>query len=42
MYNDDYVPFEAETLLNNILKSSPYRTENATLLHYKDQFINAV
>jgi hypothetical protein len=28
--------------LNNILEFSPYRKENTTLHHYKDQLVNAV
>jgi hypothetical protein len=35
-------PFEGEARLNNIYESSPYRKENTTLHHYKDQLVNAV
>jgi hypothetical protein len=34
--------FEAEAHVNNICEFSPYRKENTTLHHYKDQLINAV
>jgi hypothetical protein len=33
---------EAEARLNNIKEFSPYRKENTTLHHYKDQLVNAV
>jgi hypothetical protein len=35
-------PFKAEARLNNIYEFSPYRKENTTLHHYKDQLVNAV
>jgi hypothetical protein len=31
-----------EVNLNNLNKISPYRNENTTRLHYKDQLVNAV
>jgi hypothetical protein len=31
-----------EACLNNILEFSPYRKENTTLHHYKDQLVDAV
>jgi hypothetical protein len=34
--------FEAEARQNNIYEFSPYRKENTTLHHYKDQLVNAV
>jgi hypothetical protein len=34
--------FEAEARLNNTYEFSPYRKENTTLHHYKDQLVNAV
>jgi hypothetical protein len=37
-----HYPFEAEARLNNIYEFSPYRKENTTLHHYKDQLVNAV
>jgi hypothetical protein len=37
-----FLKFEAEADLNNIQKLSPYRKENTTLHHYKDQLVNAV
>jgi hypothetical protein len=34
--------YETEARLNNIYDFSPYRKENTTLHHYKDQLVNAV
>jgi hypothetical protein len=34
--------FEAEARLNIFYQFSPYRKENTTLHHYKDQLVNAV
>jgi hypothetical protein len=34
--------FEAEAYVNVVQKFSPYRKENTTLHHYKDQLVNAV
>jgi hypothetical protein len=33
---------KSEAHLNNISEFSPYRKENTTLHHYKDQLVNAV
>jgi hypothetical protein len=35
-------PLKPEAHPNNIWEFSPYRKENTTLHHYKDQLINAV
>jgi hypothetical protein len=34
--------FKPEVHLNNIEEFSPYIIENTTILHYKDQLVNAV
>jgi hypothetical protein len=47
--NDDVIPteqyrspFEAATRRNDTYTFSPYRKENTTLHHYKDQLVDAV
>jgi hypothetical protein len=35
-------PLKREARLNSIQEFSPYRKENTTLHHYKDQLVNAV
>jgi hypothetical protein len=40
-YRAEVNPLKAETHLDNTYKFSPYRKENTTLHHFKDQLVDA-
>jgi hypothetical protein len=42
VHNFEFCYSKAESRLNNIEVFSPYREENTTPHHYKDQLVNAV